>query len=543
MAVHSETTPLLAGSQQPQPQPAEKQSKWVVARILMCGFIVSMSLSFTQVPMLYAFRLMTCDEYYKTHDHPPPGHDRCAVHAIEAETARQVTLVGTSTTIVGVLNLLLTGWVIKKFGPRFAMTQQTFWPCIRLCCQTIGVIIGAKNGLIIIQTTQLICLLGGPAGYMLVLNTFISELVPSSDRTAVFGKLQGAMMFGIAIGYLMGGVTGDIIGITAPWEIAFCSMAFATLYALFVLPYVPPSKEIKDEQSEKKGLSRFLGPTKMLAPQKWRLPDGRVKRLFNVPLLFAGIFTGVLATGYIPTLIQMFSTIKFEFGTTENGILMSYYCVIRGVFLTIAFPHIIEHGRKWYNPTPPPALPPAGALSAARARRVSAAENVEAAVSLGLEDGEEPPVAALELAADDKSSAFDLFFLKWSLVVDGCLTGLATLCARSWHVFVVASLLPLASGSAAAAKSVMIEMCPAAQKADALMSLFGVVFSELAEVGRPDLVFVCNAAIAICAAVLLIGCRFPPEGSERVVGSNDGSEADDSEQFERVQERIPQNGK
>ncbi|EOD47682.1 putative major facilitator superfamily transporter protein [Neofusicoccum parvum UCRNP2] len=479
MAVHSETTPLLAGSQQPQPQPAEKQSKWVVARILMCGFIVSMSLSFTQVPMLYAFRLMTCDEYYKTHDHPPPGHDRCAVHAIEAETARQVTLVGTSTTIVGVLNLLLTGWVIKKFGPRFAMTQQTFWPCIRLCCQTIGV----------------------------------------------------------------GGVTGDIIGITAPWEIAFCSMAFATLYALFVLPYVPPSKEIKDEQSEKKGLSRFLGPTKMLAPQKWRLPDGRVKRLFNVPLLFAGIFTGVLATGYIPTLIQMFSTIKFEFGTTENGILMSYYCVIRGVFLTIAFPHIIEHGRKWYNPTPPPALPPPGALSAARARRVSAAENVEAAVSLGLEDGEEPPVAALELAADDKSSAFDLFFLKWSLVVDGCLTGLATLCARSWHVFVVASLLPLASGSAAAAKSVMIEMCPAAQKADALMSLFGVVFSELAEVGRPDLVFVCNAAIAICAAVLLIGCRFPPEGSERVVGSNDGSEADDSEQFERVQERIPQNGK
>lgn len=53
--------------------------------------------------MLYAFRLMTCEEYYKTHALPPPGGDRCAVHEIEAETARQVTLVGTSTTIVGKL--------------------------------------------------------------------------------------------------------------------------------------------------------------------------------------------------------------------------------------------------------------------------------------------------------------------------------------------------------------------------------------------------------------------------------------------------------
>lgn len=525
------------------------------------GFIMSLSLSFTQVPMLYAFRLMTCEEYYKTHALPPPGGDRCAVHEIEAETARQVTLVGTSTTIVGVLNLLLTGWIIKKFGPRMAMAQQAFFPVVRLCAQNIGIMVGAKDGITIIQTTQLICLFGGPAGYMLVLNTFISEVVSPVDRTAVFGQLQGIIMFGVALGYLLGGLAGDIFGIQMPWEIALFSMVFATLYALLFLPYVPPPKRSENERSEKKGLSRFLGPAKMLAPQKWRLPDGRVKKQFGVPLLFAGIFTGVLATGYIPTLIQMFSTIKFGFGTKENGVLMSYYCVVRGVFLTFAFPYIIDYGRKWWDDgSSPPAIasPPPGAKPLSqRSRRVSAAEDVEAAVTLGLEDTGDAPAAALTLPADEKNSAFDLFFLKWSLVADGCLTGLATFCSQSWEVFVVATLLPLASGSASAAKSVMIEMCPASQKADALsaislvemvaalstLSVFGVVFSELAEVGRPNLVFVCNAAVAVFAAIMLIGCRFPPEGSKRVTGAESEAGSEDSRDVERVEESIPRNGK
>ncbi|OJD28606.1 major facilitator superfamily transporter, partial [Diplodia corticola] len=503
MAVDTETTPLLA---QKQPHDQDKrEKKWVEAKILLMGFIMSLSLSFTQVPMLYAFRLMTCDEFYKTHEIPPPGHDRCAVHEIEAETARQVTLVGTSTTIVGVMNLLLSGYMIKKLGPRFAMVQQTFFPVIRLMCQNVGVMVGGMTGIIIIQSTQLICLFGGPAGYMLVLNTFISEVVSPAQRTAVFGKLQGIIMFGTALGYLLGGVFGDLFGIQAPWEIAMCSMAFATLYAYFFLPYVPPPKQ--DEESEKKqGLSRFLGPAKMLAPQRWRLPDGRIKRHFGVPLLFGGIFTGVLATGYIPTLIQMFSTIKFGFGTKENGVLMSYYCVIRGTFLTFAFPHIIDHGRKWFatstlfNPhasctstSPAAVLPPAPSPHSAhlappttttattptskRSRRVSAAQDMEAAISTCLEDSADPSTAILDptptsttgpASQQHSSSAFDLFFLKWSLAADGVLTGLAALCAQSWHVFAVATLLPLASGSASAAKSVMIDMCPAAQKADAL---------------------------------------------------------------------------
>lgn len=84
------------------------------------------------------------------------------------------------------------------------------------------------------------------------------------------------------------------------------------------------------------------------------------------------------------------------------------------------------------------------------------------------------------------------------------------------------------------------------------MSVFGLVFSELAEVGKPNLVFLCNAAVAVFASIMLIGCRFPPEGSERVHGDdddNDDSESDSgnsegsSQGVERVVERVPANGK
>lgn len=373
-------------------------------------------------------------------------------------------------------------------------------------------------------------------------------------------------------------------------------MIFATLYALTCLPYVPPPRSDDDskdadggESSSKKGLSRFLGPAKMLAPQKWRLPpNGRIANHWGVPLLFAGIFTGVLATGYIPTLIQMFSTIEFGFGTKENGVLMSYYCVIRGAFLTFAFPHIISRGRLWFNSSSS-SSPPTPTPTPARTRRISRAEDMEAAISLRPDAGaaEEPPFAALAATSSSstaRDSAFDLFFLKWSLVADGVLTCLATFCGASWHVFVVATLLPLASGSASAAKSVMIDMCPPGRKADALgaislvemvaamatceyfllspfslgiaeltwdfaVSVFGLVFSELAQVGRANLVFVCNAAVAIFAAVLLLGCRFPPEGSERVVGGgggesgSGGSDVGSEGSVERVEERVGRNGK
>lgn len=79
---------------------------------------------------------------------------------------------------------------------------QTLVPAIRVLAQIFGVIAGKQTGIMIIQATQLITIIGGPAGYILITNIFVSETVEPSRRTAVFGRLQGSIMLGQSVGYL-----------------------------------------------------------------------------------------------------------------------------------------------------------------------------------------------------------------------------------------------------------------------------------------------------------------------------------------------------
>jgi hypothetical protein len=109
---------------------------------------------------------MECDVYYDRHP-PYQGHgERCSRDEITAGTATQFSILGMSTTLCGTINLFVAGWMVKKFGPRTALIFQTFVPAVRVATQIIGVVAGRRNGEIIIQSTQLITMLGGPAGYM-----------------------------------------------------------------------------------------------------------------------------------------------------------------------------------------------------------------------------------------------------------------------------------------------------------------------------------------------------------------------------------------
>ncbi|KAL3427584.1 major facilitator superfamily transporter [Phlyctema vagabunda] len=524
MAVVEETAPLLGG----QRKNATKNETSIVPRILFCGFVISLSLSFTWVPIIYVFRVMTCEEYYNNHPPYTGTGDQCSIPAIEAATAQAVALLGTTTTIFGVMNLIWAGWTIKRFGVKIALIQQTLWPVLRLCCQIIAVTVGGNRGILIFQVTQCICVLGGPSGYLLALNTFATEVTEPARRTAVYGKLQGAVMFGVGGGYLLGGLSGDIFGIRRPFEIAFFLMIFSTIYSSVFLPSIATSSlssPAKESTTRKNAVASFFGPAKLFVPPKITLANGKTQRYWGVFFLGAGVFWGVLATGYIPILIQMYATNAFGFHPTENGYLMSFNSMIRGCFLTFFFPKIIEKGRRWFESSSAPVSP---ALDPKRAIPI-ATEDFE--VIAGLEAEQEPTLTPIPVDLNH-GSAFDLFFLKWSLVIDGILTGSAAFSRKGWHIYVAAFLLPLASGSAPAAKGVMMEMCEPEQRADALsaitlvemiatlstVSVFGMVFSALAEIGKPYLVFVVNAGIAVFAVLVLAFSRFRPKGSRTYSG-------------------------
>lgn len=238
---------------------------------------------------------MTCEEYYKTHTLPPAHSqkDKCSVHAIEASTAIAVSILGFSTTIFGVLNLFVTGWTIKKFGVKSALLISVFWPAVRLGIQNVGVYVGFNTGILIIQSSQVITIFGGPAGYMLALNTFVTEVIEHEERTGALGRLQGAALFGTSIGYLFGGLISDWFGIQAPFLVTVGLFCVSCSYVVVFLPWIPLSEDVV--RKTEGGFIRFFGPLKTFAPQKWVRRDGRVGYEYGALLLGIGVFFGTFS--------------------------------------------------------------------------------------------------------------------------------------------------------------------------------------------------------------------------------------------------------
>ncbi|OIW26943.1 MFS general substrate transporter [Coniochaeta ligniaria NRRL 30616] len=557
-----ETTPLIrpangrassagsggSGSGPIAPRDSSGKSRWrrrvrswaalgVENRILLAGFLVTLSFSFTQVPLFYVFHLMECEVFYS--HNPPfvgPG-DRCARNEIAAGTARQYSILGMSTTFCGTFNLFVAGWMVKRFGPRAALLVQTLVPAVRVATQILGVVAGGEAGIGIIQLTQGITVFGGPAGYILLVNVIAGEVVAPARRTSVFGKLQGCIMLGQAIGYLTGGMIGDAWGIIRPFQIAFVFFLISGLYVRIAMPYISAESMNDPKKPAKGGVSGFLAPLRVLAPQVLRLKSGVTRKHYGVLFLCSGVFLGVLATGFVPLLVQMEATASFGFTQADNGWLMSGYAFMRSLFLVFMFPRIISWGRKWF---------------ASRGERVDTKDEPEEEESIPTEpqefgagvvnqaEGEPVPPEPLH---EHENSTFDLFFLRWSLVVDGLLTTGAAFATKGWHIYLAAFLLPFGSGSAPAAKGVITEMCPSSQRADALnaitlvenvarlatQGLFGFIFSALAETGKSYLTFFLNAAVAVIGMAVLLFSHFPPPGSTLVEESEVAESGEDAE--------------
>ncbi|KAH7391593.1 hypothetical protein BKA64DRAFT_678001 [Cadophora sp. MPI-SDFR-AT-0126] len=512
-----ETTPLIP---QTPPEPV-KYGKSVLYRALLCGFVVSLSFGVTQVPLLFVFRLMTCQAYYT--NHPEPSHgDRCDNHAIEAGTARAYSLLGASTTFFGVANLFVTGWAIKKLGVRAALLNSVFWPAVRLAIQNLGVVTGGAAGIMIIQASQIICIIGGPAGYLLALNSYVAEILEASERTGALGKLQGCSFLGTALAYLLGGIISDAFGILAPFQVTLALFTLSSIYVVVALPWIPPNRAVTAAPTTK--LTKFFGPLKIFTPQKWVLQNGQINKQYGTILLGVGVFLGVLATGFIPVLLQMYATDVYGFGTTENGYLISLNSFIRGIFLTSVFPHIISYGRSRYsNP------------KHIKDCEVSPIQETEFPTQPNdlageVRDHDEEPMANPQLENENETFDFDLQYSRYSLLADCILTGCATFVTQGWQLYVVAILLPFASGTGSSAKGTIIQMCSPSERTDALSaitliemvarltttSIFGLVFAAFAEAGKINLVFTCNAAVAFVGFVVLLFAYFPPDGSKRV---------------------------
>ncbi|EQL03242.1 Major facilitator superfamily transporter [Ophiocordyceps sinensis CO18] len=487
-------------------------------RVLFAGFLITLAFSYTQIPLFYVIRLMECDAFY---DASPPYSgtgDRCSVAEVAAGTATQFSIFNISTTLCGILNLFVARWQVQRFGPRAALLVQILIPAIRVAVQMPAVLGGESFGIIMLQASQFITIFGGPAGYIFVINMIAGDVVEPARRTAIFGKLQGCIMLGEGIGFLAGGMAGNV-DIKAPFLIAFASFLVAAMYTRAAMPYMIP-----DSKPSQQGISTILEPLKIALPQRFRLVDGRVTKHYGVTFLCGGVFLGVLATGYAPSLIQMYAAADFDFNQADNGWLTSEFAFMRGFVLIFIFPRIVSWGRSWFSSATPTAerFDPvsAGLLPSAPKQCHGRVE--------GRIGGEVLHLGTYEQGRSGR--LFDLVFLRWSLVVDGALTTMAAFSTRPWHVYLAALVLPFGSGSAPTAKGIISDMCGESRRADALHAItfveqvsklaaqafFGFVFASLAEERKAYATFFCNAAVAVTAMAVLLLSSFPPANSSLV---------------------------
>ncbi|KAJ7110649.1 hypothetical protein C8R44DRAFT_261967 [Mycena epipterygia] len=497
-------------------------------RVLLATFLLSTTFAFTATPLFYAYRIFNCQEYYDSHPPYEGTGDACAVTAIDTRTAKDITVMVTLTTFSGTLNLIVTTWQIKNLGLRTAIVNQTFWPALRNLTQIYATMTGGRLGITVMQCTQLITILGGGAGYLLSANSYMAEVVEPEERTAAFGVLAGMAMLGVANGYICGGLSNDFFGLSAPFEITFCLLVGSTLFTAFCLPYIPPggfpsktdpNSSSGQEPKNDESLFAFLHCLRIFLPAKYA--DGK-GRFWGLPLLAFGAFWSVMATAYVPLMLQLTATNQYGFKPGDNGFLMSGNALSRAAFLTLAFPRIIARGRNLFSQltaTAPPALPPAeGPLTETNCLEPNEVASVETTT-------ESPATLQDAIPPTDKKygSAFDLAFLRYSMVVDAFLVGLLVFSSTSAHIWAGALILPLASGTAPACKGVLLDMVPASRKSDALsaialvettamittVSLYGALFAFLSEIGHPNLVFVFNALTALLSAFVLFAVRFP----------------------------------
>lgn len=523
-----ETTPLLPRE---EPKGRDRQrGRAVLFRCFLCAVLVSMTFGITQVPILYAIRLMTCDAYYETHEPDPNAVDICAGREIEAGAARAFALLAASTTIFGLMNLLVARWIIKRSGVKRALMIQFMWLAVRLLIQIIGVTRGSAIGILVVQCSQMITIIGGPNGYVLCLNTLVADVVDHEGRTGALGRLQGCMYFGSALGFLIGGLAGDAFGIVAPFRMTLALFLVCFVYVAMSFPATAPPTEEKDATVHPAtGFARFVGPLRVFAPQKWRLADGRTRTQFGALTLGVGVFLGILATGYIPVLLQMYATAEFHFSTSQNGALIFVYSALRAAFLSLLFPRIIATGRKWL------------ASRESRSSVDGQDEEIEAPIHVNVIP---PTPAVIEIADpldieeppnpmpidEQETFEFDLLYARFSLLLDGILTGVAVFVSEGWHMYIVAVLLPFAAGTGASSKGTILQMLPSTDRVDAIsgitlvesiarlstIAVFGLAFAALAEIGQSHLTFVCNAAVALLGFCVLLFSSFPPKGSRRV---------------------------
>ena len=103
--------------------------------------------------------------------------------------------------------------------------------------------------------------------------------------------------------------------------VSFFLFVVVTVSGALFLPYVAPTSPAADASPHNEKRS-FLGPLSIFVPRKI---EGKslFARDYRLTLLAVGTYTSVLATGYVPTALQLVGTNVFGFEPNKTGVMLA----------------------------------------------------------------------------------------------------------------------------------------------------------------------------------------------------------------------------
>ena len=136
------------------------------------------------------------------------------------------------------------------------------------------------------------------------------------------------------------------------------------------------------------------------------------------------------------------------------------YSMLRGVFLTFAFPKLIAIGRKFTTKKEKDARLTRSAEGSGLAEREPLL-TTHAHRGTAAETDDKDTVPRVQ-----QTFAFDLTYTRFSLVTDGLLTLLCSFVREVWQMYLVAAILPFAAGTGSAAKGTILQMVGSSASSD-----------------------------------------------------------------------------
>ncbi len=137
----------------------------------------------------------------------------------------------------------------------------------------------------------------------------------------------------------------------------------------------------------------------------------------------------------------MYATAAFNFNQASNGVLMSEFALMRGIFLLLIFPRLISFGRKSLaskrarNKQPPTERDEGYGTDGTLTPDSLPTDPRQFDSSMGTIPSDEPVKPTRPKEDEEVDPQFDLTFLRWSLVVDGGFTMVAAFATEPWHIY------------------------------------------------------------------------------------------------------------